>query len=104
MAQQLAASAQELQAAAQQISAAAQQLSTGTERQRQLIGHGREDSEEAARVASQLHLRAQEAERQGNAVAPQARRHGEENAPAGELLVALVAHLEPGSRAAGPLG
>src|SRR2546425_1720936 len=82
MAQQLAASAQELQAAAQQISAAAQQLSRGTERQRQLIGQGREDSEEAARVASQLHLRAQEAERQVNAVAQQARRHGEEIARA----------------------
>src|SRR5438552_3008749 len=103
MAQQLAASAQELQAAAQQISAAAQQLSTGTERQRQLIGHGREDSEEAARVASQLHLRAQEAERQVNAVAQQARRHGEEIARAGELLVTLVAHLDQVSRAAGAL-
>src|SRR5438445_556965 len=102
-AQQLAASAQELQAAAQQISAAAQQLSTGTERQRQLIGHGREDSEEAARVASQLHLRAQEAERQVNAVAQQARRHGEEIARAGELLVTLVAHLDQVSRAAGAL-
>src|SRR5207253_8885184 len=96
-------SAQELQAAAQQISAAAQQLSSGTERQRQLIGHGREDSEEAARVASQLHLRAQEAERQVNAVAQQARRHGEEIARAGELLVTLVAHLDQVSRAAGAL-
>src|SRR2546422_908958 len=53
MAQQLAASAQELQAAAQQISAAAQQLSSGTERQRQVIGQGREDSEEAARAGAQ---------------------------------------------------
>src|SRR2546428_9902309 len=103
MAQQLAASAQELQAAAQQISAAAQQLSTGTERQRQLIGHGREDSEEAARGASQLHLRAQEAERQGQARAPPARRPGRENAPPGELLVTLVADLDQGSRAAGTL-
>src|SRR2546428_9661886 len=83
MAQQLAAAAQELPAPAQQISATAQQLSTGTERQRQLIGHGREDSEEAARVASQLHLRAQEAERQGQARAPPARRPGRENAPPG---------------------
>ena len=103
MAQQLAASAQGLQAAAQQISATAQQLSTGTERQRQLIGHGREDSEEAARVASQLHLRAQEAERQVNAVAQQARRHGEEIARASELLVTLVADLDQVSRAAGTL-
>src|SRR2546428_2083046 len=101
--QQLAASARELEAAAQQISADAQQLSTGTERQRQLIGHGREDSEEAARVASQLHLRAQEAERQVNAVAQQARRHGEEIARAGELLVTLVADLDQVSRAAGTL-
>src|SRR5437879_2895388 len=52
MAQQLAASAQELQAAAQQISAAAQQLSSGTERQRQLIGQGREDSEGPGRRGS----------------------------------------------------
>src|SRR5438876_504518 len=63
MAQQLAASAQQLQAASQQISTTAQQLTSGTERQRQLIGHGREDSEAAATVASQLHVRAQEAER-----------------------------------------
>ncbi|PYO78613.1 MAG: hypothetical protein DMD67_04645 [Gemmatimonadetes bacterium] len=64
MAEQLAASAQELQAASQEISATAQQLSDGTARQRQLIGHGREDSEAAAGVAAQLHTRAQEAERQ----------------------------------------
>src|SRR2546427_318921 len=57
MAQQLAASAQELQAAAQQISATAQQLSTGTERQRQLIGHGREDSEAARAGAHGLGFR-----------------------------------------------
>src|SRR2546426_11635326 len=59
MAQQLAASAQELQAPAQQISAAAPQLSTRTERQRQLLGPGREDSEGAARGASPPHPRAQ---------------------------------------------
>src|SRR2546426_10090405 len=103
MAQQLAASAQELQAAAQQISATAQQLSTGTERQRQLIGHGREDSEEAARVASQLHLRAQEAERQGNAGGHQARRPGDASAPAGAPLGTLLAPPRHGSRAAGAL-
>src|SRR5258708_13908575 len=64
MAQQLAASAQELQAASQEISAAAERLTEGTSRQRQLIGHGRDDSEAAADVAAQLHARAQEAERQ----------------------------------------
>src|SRR2546427_3180564 len=99
MAQQLAASAQELQAPAQQISAAAQQLSTGTQRPRQLIGHGREDSEEAARVASQLHLRAQEAERQGHARAQQARRPSAKISPSGELLVTLKAPLDDVFRA-----
>src|SRR2546427_280870 len=98
MAQQLAASAQELQAAAQQIPATAPQLSTRTGRQRQLIGHGREESEGGARVASHVHPRAPGAERQVNAVAQQARRHGEEIARAGELLVTLVAHLYPGAR------
>jgi methyl-accepting chemotaxis protein len=103
MAQQLAASAAELHAATRQISATAEQLSNGTERQRQLIGTGRADSEEAARVASQLHDRAQEAERQIGAVAQQARRHGEEIARAGELLVTLVTHLDQVSQAAAAL-
>jgi len=103
LAQQLAASAQAVQLASQQISGLAQQLSHGTARQRQLIGHGREDSEAAAGIASQLHGRAQEAERQINAVAQQARRHGAEIARAGELLVSLVAHLDQVSRAAGTL-
>jgi len=71
MAQQLAASAQELHAASQEISAAAERLTDGTSRQRQLIGHGRDDSEAAADVAAQLHARAQEAERQTPAVAQQ---------------------------------
>src|SRR5205809_709514 len=102
-AQQLAGSAQEVQLASQQIAATAQQLSRGTARQRQLIGHGREDSEAAAGIASQLHGRAQEAERQINAVAQQARRHGAEIARASELLVSLVAHLDQVSRAAGTL-
>src|SRR6266571_1057413 len=78
MAQQLAASAQELQAASQEISAAAERLTEGTSRQRQLIGHGRDDSEAAADVAAQLHARAQEAERQIAGVAQQAQRHGQE--------------------------
>src|SRR5439155_616016 len=93
MAQQLAASAQQLQAASQQISTTAQQLTSGTERQRQLIGRGREDSEAAATVASQLHVRAQEAERQIAGVAQQALRHGAEIARASELLGSLVGHL-----------
>src|SRR2546430_4886654 len=78
MAQQLAASAQELQAASQEISAAAQRLTDGTSRQRQLIGHGRDDSEAAADVAAQLHARAQEAERQIAGGAQQAQRHGQD--------------------------
>ena len=103
MAEQLAASAQELHAASQEISAAAERLTEGTSRQRQLIGHGRDDSEAAADVAAQLHARAQEAERQIAGVAQQARRHGQEIARASELLVTLVDHLDQVSRAAGTL-
>ncbi len=103
MAEQLAASAEELHAASQQISATAQQLADGTTRQRQLIGHGRDDSEAAAGVAAQLHARAQQAERQVAGVAEQAQRHGEEIARASELLVTLVAHLDHVSQAAGTL-
>jgi methyl-accepting chemotaxis protein len=103
LAQQLAASAQELQAASQEIADTAQRLSEGTSRQRQLIGHGRDDSEAAAGVAAQLHARAQEAERQIAGVAQQAQRHGEEIARASELLVTLVDHLDQVSRAAGTL-
>ncbi len=111
--QQLAASARALQGASQQIAATAQGLSDGTSRQRQLIGHGRDDSEAAAGVAAQLHARAQEAERQIAGVAQQARRHGEEIARSSQLLVTLVGHmdnvssaaaaLEPGSREIGKL-
>src|SRR3989441_292339 len=103
MAQQLAASAEQLQAASHEISTTAQQLSDGTERQRQLIGHGRADSEAAARVALELHGRAQEAERQVGSVAQQARRHREEIARASELLEALVAHPDQVAQAAGAL-
>src|SRR5881296_1368406 len=73
--------AHDLAAMAQQLAASAQEL----------------------QAASQLHLRAQEAERQVNAVAQQARRHGEEIARASELLVTLVADLDQVSRAAGTL-
>jgi len=103
MAQQLAASAQELQAASHEISKEAERLTEGTSRQRQLIGHGRKDSEAAAEVAAQLHARAQEAERQIAGVAQQAQRHGQEIARASELLVTLVDHLDQVSRAAGTL-
>src|SRR5437899_7650641 len=103
LAQELAASAQELQAASQEIAATAQRLSEGTSRQRQLIGHGRDDSEAAADVAAQLHTRAQDAERRIAAVAQQAQRHGQEIARASELLVTLVDHLDQVSRAAGTL-
>ena len=103
MAEQLAASAEELHATSQEISATAHQLSDGTTRQRELIGRGRDDSEAAAGVATQLHARAQEAERQISGVAEQAQRHGTEIARASELLVALVGHLDQVSQAAGTL-
>ena len=103
MAQQFAASSEQVQTASQQISATAQHLSDGTTRQRELIGHGREDSEAAAGVASALHARAQEAERQISAIAQQARRHGDETARAGELVTTLVEHMDQVSGAAGTL-
>ena len=103
IAQQLSASARRLQTASQEISATTQSLTRGAERQRELIGHGRADSEAAAVVASQLHARAQDAERQIAGAAQQARRHGQEIARASELLVTLVAHLDHVSRAAATL-
>jgi methyl-accepting chemotaxis protein len=113
LAQRLVAAAKLLQATALDSSAAVQHLFQGTERQRELIGHGRGAAETAAGVASALHGRAQEAERQISAVAQQARRHGDEIGRAGALLVTLVermdqvsgaaATLEVGSRAIGKL-
>jgi len=103
LATQLTASARQLQAASQGISTTTQGLTRGVERQRELIGHGRADSEAAAAVASQLHARAQDAERQIAGVAQQARRHGQEIARASELLVTLVDHLDQVSRAAATL-
>src|SRR5205807_1946221 len=82
LAQQLAGSARQVQTASQGISTTTQGLTRGAERQRELIGHGRADSEAAAAVASQLHARAQDAERQIAGVAQQARRHGQEIARA----------------------
>ncbi len=100
MAQEMAGAAEELQTASEEISATAQQLSEGTERQRQLIGHGQSDSEAAAAVARSLHDRAQEAERQIGGIAEQARSRGDEIARASELLVTLVGHLDQVSQAA----
>lgn len=103
LSRELAAAAAELEAAAREIGDAMRALSQGTERQHQLIGQGRQDSEAAAGVAQSLHGRAQEAERQVGEVAEQARRHGEEIARASELLVALVDHMDRASRATATL-
>jgi methyl-accepting chemotaxis protein len=94
MAQQLAASAEELQAGSQEISATTQQLSEGTERQRQLIGHGREDSQAASDVAVSLHQRAQDAEHQITDIAQQARKRGEEVSRASSLLMNLLVAMD----------
>ena len=94
MAQQLAASAQQLQAGSQEISATTQQLAEGSERQRQLIGHGREDSEAASGVAVSLHQRAQEAEHQITEIAQQAQRRGEEVSRASSMLMNLLVHMD----------
>ena len=94
MAQTLAASAEQLQAGSQQISATTQQLSEGTERQRQLMGHSREDSQAASDVAVSLHQRAQEAEHQITEIAQQARRRGEEVSRASALLMNLLVHMD----------
>jgi methyl-accepting chemotaxis protein len=103
MAQQLAASAEQLQAASQEIAATTHGLSEGTERQRQLIRHGREDTEAAAAVTQALHGRAQEAERQIAAVAQQAQRHGADIGRSRDLLEALVTQMDHAARAAATL-
>jgi methyl-accepting chemotaxis protein len=94
MAHQVAAAAEELQAGSQQISATTQKLSEGTERQRQLIGHGRQDSEAASGVAVTLHRRAQEAEHKITEIAQQARRRGEEVSRASSMLLNLLVHMD----------
>ena len=94
MAQELAASAEELQAGSQEISATTHTLSEGTERQRQLIGHGKEDSEAATGVAVKLHARAQEAEHQITEIAQSARRRGEEVSRASMMLMNLLVHMD----------
>jgi methyl-accepting chemotaxis protein len=103
MAQQLAASAEELQAASQQISATAHTLTEGTARQRQLIGHGREDSEAASGVAVSLHKRAEQAEHQISEIAQQARRRGDEVSRASQLLMNLLIHMDHAAQVAGAL-
>jgi methyl-accepting chemotaxis protein len=103
LAQRLVGEARLLQATALESSATVQQLFQGTERQRELIGRGRGAAESAAGVASALHGRAQEAERQISTVALQARRHGDEIGRAGELLATLVERMDQVSGAAATL-
>jgi len=75
MAGELATSARELQAASQSISNTTHQLSEGTERQRQLSGTGARIPS-GLRLATTLHARAQEAERQITKIALQAHKRG----------------------------
>jgi methyl-accepting chemotaxis protein len=103
LAHQLTIAAKRLQVGAAESAATVERVSTGAERQRELIGYGRSDSEAAAGVAAALHGRAQEAERQIGAIAQQARRHGDEIGRAGELLVTLVTHMDQVSGAAATL-
>ncbi len=113
LAEELAASGEQLHAASQEIAASTETLSVGTERQRQLIRHGRLDSDAAAGVADALHDRARDAERRVSEIAQQARRHGDEIARSSALLATLgeqldhaaqaVATLESGAREIGKL-
>jgi len=103
MASGLAAAAQALQSSSQSISKTTVQLSEGTERQRQLIGYGRQDSEAASGLASSLHSRAQQAERQITEIAQQAHKRGEEVSRASSLLMNLLVHMDHASEVAGLL-
>ena len=103
MAGGLAAAAKEMQAASRSISSTTLQLSEGTERQRELIGYGRQDSEAASGLATTLHRRAQEAERQITEIALQAHKRGEEVARASSLLMNLMVHMDHASEVAGLL-
>jgi methyl-accepting chemotaxis protein len=94
MGQALAVAARDLQTASHEIRATTEQLSQGTERQRQLIGYGRQDSEAASGLATSLHARAQQAEQQINDIADQARRRGEEVSRASTLLMNLLVHMD----------
>jgi len=103
MASGLATAAQQLQSSSQSISKTTVQLSEGTERQRQLIGYGRQDSEAASGLAGSLHSRAQQAERQITDIAQQAHKRGEEVARASSLLMNLLVHMDHASEVAGEL-
>ncbi|HXM37080.1 MAG TPA: methyl-accepting chemotaxis protein [Gemmatimonadales bacterium] len=103
MAREVATSAVDLQGASQAISTTTQHLSEGTERQRQLIGYGRQDSEAAAGLAATLHTRAQEAERHITEIAQQARRRGEEVSRASTLLMNLLVHMDHAAEVAAAL-
>ncbi len=103
MAGGLAAAARELQTYSQSIATTTTQLTEGTERQRQLIGYGREDSEAASGLATTLHSRAQEAERQITEIALQAHKRGEEVARASSLLMNLMVHMDHAAEVAGVL-
>ena len=103
LAGELATSARELQTASQSISSTTHQLSEGTERQRQLIGYGRQDSEAASGLATTLHARAREAERQITEIALQAHKRGEEVARASTLLMNLMVHMDHASEVAAVL-
>ena len=103
MARSLATAARELQTASQSISTTTVHLSEGTERQRQLIGYGRQDSEAASGLATSLHARAQEAERQITEIALQAHKRGEEVARASTLLMNLMVHMDHAADVAGAL-
>jgi methyl-accepting chemotaxis protein len=103
VAQQLAGSATELQAASQEIASTTQALADGTVRQRQLIGLGRGETEQAATTALTLHDWAQEAERQVGEIATKAQAHGQDIARSGTLLVTLVEHIDRAAAVAGRL-
>ena len=103
MAGELATAARALQSSSQAISTTTVQLTEGTERQRQLIGYGRQDSEAASGLATTLHSKAQEAERQITEIALQAHKRGEEVARASSLLMNLMVHMDHASEVAGVL-
>ncbi len=103
MARSLAIAARELQTASQSISSTTVHLSEGTERQRQLISYGRQDSEAASGLATTLHSRAQQAERQITEIALQAHKRGEEVARASTLLMNLMVHMDHAADVAGAL-
>jgi methyl-accepting chemotaxis protein len=103
MARELSVSARDLQTASQEISTTTDQLSEGTERQRQLIVSGRQDSEAASGLATTLHARAQEAEKRITEIALQAHRRGEEVSRASTYLMNLLVHMDHAAEVAAEL-